>query len=245
LSLAPSTSISVFVLATIPVTASNGQQAVVTLTATTTTAGTATPVLPTVGANTDGVDIVFADAGNLITDPLAANTARDGAGTAQGAYRVAAPAVSVSKTATMLCDPLNGISSPKAIPGAIVQYSIIVANAPTAGASAILTTVTDTLDTNVTHDPGLGSPTDAATCIAGSGTSGIKIGSSVATRGLGGTLGVMTNAADSDGASIAGKVVTITFSAALPGGTFSSSTYTAGELKVGESATITYNAIVN
>jgi hypothetical protein len=52
----------------------------------------------------------------------------------------------------------------------------------------------------------------------------------------------LTNTAgDSDGASIVGQAVTITFANALPAG----GTYTAGELKSGESATITYNAIIN
>ncbi len=240
-SLAPGASVSVFVLATIPAAATNGQQAVVTLTATTTTAGTSTPVVETVGANTAGVDIVFADAGNALTDPLAANTARDAIGIAQDAYRIVSSVISVTKTATVLCDPFNGITSPKNIPGAIVQYSIVVSNAAGTGASATLTTVTDTLAATVTHDPGLRVPTDAASCIAGAGSSGFKIVSSVGTRTLGGSAGVMTNAADADGATIAGQAVTVTFATALPAG----GGYTAGELKSGESATITYNAIIN
>jgi hypothetical protein len=242
-SLAPGASVSVFVLASIPATATNGQQAVVTLTATTTTAGTTTPVVETTGANTAGVDIVFADAGNTITDPLAANTARDGIGIAQGAYRIFSSVISVTKTGIVLCDPFNGITSPKNIPGAIVRYSIIVTNAAGSGASAILTTVTDTLDLNMAHDPGLSSPTNAATCIAGTGSNGFKIVSSASGRVLGGTAstGIMTNSADTDGASIAGQAVTITFANALP----LSTGYLAGELKIGESATITYNAIVN
>lgn len=240
-SLAPNASVSVFVLATIPAGATNGQQAVVTLTATTTTAGTTTPVGATVGADTVGVDIVFADAANALSDPLAANTARDAIGIAQDAYRVVSSVITVTKTATVLCDPLNGITSPKNIPGAIVQYSIVVSNAAGTGASAILTTVTDTLAATVTHDPGLRAPADAATCIAGAGTSGFKIVSSVAGRTLGGTAGVMTNATDADGAQIAGQGMTVTFANALPAG----GVYAAGELKPGESTTITYNVIIN
>lgn len=240
-SLAPDASVSVFVLATIPAGSTNGQQAVITLTATTTTAGTTTPVAATVGANTAGVDIVFADAANAISDPLAANTARDAIGIAQDAYRVVSSVVTVTKTATVLCDPLNGITSPKNIPGAIVQYSIVVSNAAGTGASATLTTVTDTLAATVTHDPGLRVPADAATCIAGAGTSGFKIVSSVGGRILGGAAGVMTNTADADGANINVRDMTVTFANALPAG----GAYTAGELKPGETATITYNAIIN
>lgn len=240
--LAPDATVSVFILSTVPAAATNGQQAVVTLTATTTTNGTTTAVAPTVGADTAGVDIVFADPANAITDPLAANTARDAIGIAQDAYRVTSSVVTVTKTVTVLCDPLNGITLPKNIPGAIVQYSIIVSNAAGTGASATLTTITDTLAATVTHDPGLRVPADAASCIAGAGTSGFKIVSSVVGRILGGTGGVMTNAPDADGAQIgAGQAVTITYANALPAGVG----YLAGELKPGESATITYNAIIN
>jgi hypothetical protein len=240
-SLAPGASVSVFVLATIPAAATNGQQAVVTLTATTTTAGTSTPVVETVGANTAGVDIVFADAGNALSDPFAANTARDAIGIAQDAYRIVSSVITVNKTATVLCDPFNGITSPKNIPGAIVQYAIVISNAAGTGASATLTTIIDTLAATVTHDPGLRVPTNAATCIAGTSSSGFKIVSSVGARILGGATGVMTNAMDSDGAHIAGQAVTVTFATALPAG----GSYAAGELKPGESVTITYNAIIN
>jgi hypothetical protein len=237
--LAPGATATVFVVATIPASATNGQQAVVTLTATTTTTGTTTPVVQSAGDNTTGIDIVFADAGNTLTDPLAANTARDAIGIAQDAYRIVTSVLSVSKTATLLCDPFNGITNPKSIPGAIVKYSIIVSNG--AGASATLTTITDTLDASVTHDAGLRAPSDAASCIAGTSSSGFKIVSSVSGRPVAGVAGVLTNAVDTDGANIALQVMTITFANALPAG----GSYAAGELKAGESVTISYNAIIN
>ncbi|OGB59975.1 MAG: hypothetical protein A2496_23795 [Burkholderiales bacterium RIFOXYC12_FULL_60_6] len=240
-SLAPGASVSVFVLATIPAAATNGQQAVVTLSATTKTAVTMAAVAEPGGANTASVDIVFADSANALTDPLAANTARDAIGIAQDAYRVVSSVLSVTKTGTVLCDPLNGITTPKNIPGAIVQYTVLVSNAAGTGASATLTTVTDTLAATVTHDPGLRVPTDAASCIAGTSSSGFKIVSSVVGRTLGGAAGVMTNIADADGATIVGQGLTVTFATALPAG----GGYTAGELKSGESATITYNVIIN
>lgn len=243
-SLAPDAFVSVFVLATIPAGANNSDQAVVTLSATTTIAGTTTALVdPGVSANTAGVDLVFADAANALTDPLAANTARDAVGIAQDAYRVVSSVVTVTKTQAVLCDPLNGISSPKSVPGAIVQYTVVVSNAAGTGTSATLTSLTDSLAATVTHDPGLRAPTNAATCIAGAGSSGFRISSSVGARVLGGILGVMTNGADSDGAALAlnGKDVTITFANALPAG----GGYTAGELKAGETTTIIYNALIN
>lgn len=241
-SLAPDAFVSVFVLATIPASANNGDQAVVTLSATTTTAGTATALVdPSVGANTAGVDLVFADAANALSDPLAANVARDAIGIAQDAYRVVSSVITVTKTQAVLCDPQNGISSPKNIPGAIIQYTIVVSNAAGTGTAATLTSLTDTLAATVTHDPGLRVPTNAATCLAGTGSSGFKISSSVGARVLGGVLGVMTNALDSDGATLAVKDMTITFANALPAG----GAYIAGELKAGETTTLIYNALIN
>ncbi len=194
-------------------------------------------IVATAAADTPAtVDIVFADIAGTEDAP------RDAKHSAHDTYLVATGVLTVTKAVTLLCDPFNGILVPKNIPGAILQYSIIVSNAAGSGGSATLTTITDTLVANVTHDPGLRAPVDAASCIAGAGTSGFKIVSSTAGRALGGTAGVMTNAApDTDGAQIGGQAVTITYANALPAG----GAHLAGELKPGESATITYNAIIN
>lgn len=238
-SLASGASQTVYVLATIPIARVNADAAAVYLKATAKVAGSGGTgaLTETAGADTPGsVDIVFADGAGTDDGP-----GHDAAHSARSAYVVASAVISVQKTVTVLCDPYNGVTNPKNIPGAIVRYSVTVSNSGGAGASAILTTVTDTLDANVTHDVGYRTPTDAATCIAGTTTSGFKIVSSAGGRALGGTAGVMTNAADADGATIAGQAVTIDFSTALPAG----GTYAAGELKAGETATVTYNAIIN
>jgi uncharacterized repeat protein (TIGR01451 family) len=241
--LAPDATVTVFVLGDIPLGSSNGTQAVVTLTATTTTDGTTTPVVET-GANTAGVDIVFADPANAATDPLAANTARDAIGIAQDAYLISSATISVAKTATLLCDPFNGTTNPKNIPGAIVQYTITVSNTGTA--SATLSSIIDALDVNSTFEPGTATgpsaPTNAATCVAGPGGSGFNITSSAVGRALGGTSGNMTNTnADADGAAFVNPNATIDFATALPAG----GTYAAGELKPGESATVKFNVTIN
>lgn len=240
--LAAGASKTVFIVASIPLARINGDDALVSLTATAriddAVAGNLGGALTeTAGANTAGVDIVFADAAG------SDDGARNASHSARDAYTVASAIISVTKSATLLCDPVNGITNPKNIPGAIVRWTVTVSNDAAATAAATLATVTDALDANTTHDVGLRAPADAATCIAGAGTSGFKIVSSVGGRALGGTAGVMTNAADADGATIAGQNVTIDFSTALPvsGGTG----HAAGELKAGESATVTYNVIVN
>lgn len=56
------------------------------------------------------------------------------------------PHLSVSKTGLVLSDPVNGTTNPKAIPGAIVRYCIVVAN-PAGNPSATNVTLSDQLPT--------------------------------------------------------------------------------------------------
>lgn len=255
-------SATVYVVCTIPTPLANTKFAYVGLTATakgdftgpngeyvaspsTVTPGAAITFTPLANADTPGsVDIVFADGAG----PDDTTGARDGMHSAHDTYTVSITVPTVSKVATVLCDPFNGTTAPKNIPGAIVQYAITVSN-PSA-VPVILTSISDTLDivsTDVAFDPGLRAPTaSVATCIAGTSTSGIKIVSTTPnTRGVGGTLGVMTNSSgDSDGASFTSPAVAIDFANALPAGTYNSVVYAAGELKPSESATITFNVIV-
>lgn len=56
------------------------------------------------------------------------------------------PHLSVNKTGFVLSDPVNGTTNPKAIPGAIVRYCIVVAN-PTGNPSATNVTLSDQLPT--------------------------------------------------------------------------------------------------
>lgn len=96
----------------------------------------------TLGANTAGVDTVLAD-----TAYDALNTASDGLGVAKDDYTVSAAAVSVNKVTRIIEDPINTIASgnaanAKLIPGATIEYCIIVANAA-GGATATGVSVTD------------------------------------------------------------------------------------------------------
>ena len=254
LSLAPDASVTVFVLATIPAGATNGQQANITLTATTTTAGTTTAVTATAGAdNLLLVDIVFADAATTELGFVGTSAARDGQATARDAYRVASAVISVAKTSLLVCDPFNGSAAErKSIPGAIVRWTITISNAATATSSATLATVTDALNANTTFDPnlvtGAGSPATATSCTSGGGAleaggasgSGFRIVQT--NRGINSVL--TTALAGNDGADLTGTTVTINYAQALPlvagpGG------YAAGELKAGESVTVYFNVTIN
>lgn len=248
--LAADASVTLFVVATGPAAGANGAQANITLTAVTTTNGTNTPVVQS-AVDTAGVDIVFADAATVEANFVGASAARDATAVARDAYRLAAPILTVSKSSTLLCDPFNGITSPKNIPGSIVRWTVTVAN--TGSSSAVLTSIGDTLVAATTHDANLVVPTTAANCVSATGVPeslagrGFQIEYSVASAvrplgGAGGT-GYMTGAADADGATIAGQVVTIDFLTALPAG--GTGVYAAGEIKVGETATITFNVTIN
>jgi hypothetical protein len=187
--LAPDASIFLIVTADIPVAQANGTQAAISLTALTRTALTAgAGVVSQAAANTQGgIEIVFADAATLAngsgTDP--GQFARDAQAFAYDAYRVQAALISVSKTVTPICDPFNGSTGPKNIPGSAVQYAITITNAAAAGASATLSQITDALNANLTFDPGLISGAGAGTaCVAGTANQAPAVGFG-AVRGTG------------------------------------------------------------
>jgi len=239
--LAADGSATVYVVCNVPNTQVNNDVSLVSLTATTHTGGAAG--LGGLTAQDNGVDVpgavqvVFADAAG--SDDIA----RSGTHSARDGYRVTSAIIAVSKTYTLLCDPFNGITNPKNIPGAMVRWTIQVSN--TGSTSATLSTITDTLNAAMAHDANLVAPTDAATCSSATGTPeslagrGFQIEYSIPARAVGGTGGYMTGTANADGATIAGQAVTIDFAAALP--IDAGDGYAAGELKAGESATVTFN----
>jgi uncharacterized repeat protein (TIGR01451 family) len=136
-------SVVVFVLADIPVAATNTQYANVRLQAIAAVAGTSGGTLATQTAGADNptvVDIVFADAG------------RDATESAADQYSIRSAALSVTKNATVISDPFS-TSNPKAIPGAVIQYSIVVTNSSTTTAADAVN-VGDNIPANTTFVPG-------------------------------------------------------------------------------------------
>ncbi len=136
-------SVIVFVLADIPVAATNNQYANVRLQAIAAVPGTNGGTLATATAGADNpavVDVVFADAG------------RDATESAADQYAIRSAALAVSKTATVISDPIS-TSNPKAIPGAVIQYSIVVTNSSTTTAATAVT-VGDNIPANTTFVPG-------------------------------------------------------------------------------------------
>ena len=131
---------TVYIVADMPGALVNNDLAVVTLRATTATAGPPPGLGPdsteTVGADTPGaVDIVFGDAGT------------DGFEEAQGGYVVQTAALTITKTSQVISDPFNGTTNPKAIPGATIEYTVRIDNAGPSTATSV--TVTDDLTTEI------------------------------------------------------------------------------------------------
>jgi hypothetical protein len=146
--------VTVFVIGSIPNAQVNGDVAAVTLTATAREGGTVggtvgAAITEDTGADTDGIETVFAD-GAGDTD---AN--RDGSFSATDDYTVQAADITVRKISTVISDPVNGTTNPKAIPGAVVEYCIAIGNASgVADASSI--TISDPLLANITYDSSFG-----------------------------------------------------------------------------------------
>jgi len=142
-------SLRVFVLADVPLGRSTNDVAGVRLTGTAaeaTAAGSLGAVVTqTSGANTAGVDTVFADTN------AGSNTARDGIHFDEDDYTIFAANLTATKTSRVISDPLNGTTNPKLIPGAVVEYCITVANAA-GSASASNVALSDTLPGATTWD---------------------------------------------------------------------------------------------
>jgi hypothetical protein len=250
-------SATVFAVCTIPV-GTNAQTGLVGLTATArgtfnvagyiataASLNATTPVETTASGTTVG--IVLADiAGTEAGDGL-----RDAKHSARNTYSIFTAALTVSKTAVLLCDPYNGVASMKNIPGAMTQWTITVSNGA-GGSAATLTTIADAVSATLAMDPGqvagLTAPTNAATCVAGPGPLGFKVTVPVA-RVLGGsaagtnTTSYFTTTATVDGVDFVSPNITATFATILPidGATGHA---TAGLLKAGESVTLIFNTIV-
>ncbi len=235
---------TVYVVCDIPAGQVNNDQAIVGLIATARAGGGAgvqgAVLTETTGANTAGVDIVFGDIAG------SDDAARDAAHSSRSAYRVVSSTLTVTKVASLVCDPFNSLSNPKNIPGAIVRYTITITN--TGAASATLSTVTDAISANVTFDANLVTGAGgAAGCLSAApgvpesaAGSGFKLDVLADTR-PGTYPKFFTTANDADGANLNAGVVTVNYAVAMP----IEVGYTAGELKANESVVVTFNVTIN
>ncbi len=130
----------------IPLATANGGLAGVTLTATARQGGTAGSEGATVTTSTP-----YGGANNVFAEPagFGSDAANNGVSVASDVYIVSAPSLTVNKLSYVVWDPINLTTSPKAIPGAIVRYCIVVTNGA-GGATATAPTVSDPLPSQVT-----------------------------------------------------------------------------------------------
>jgi uncharacterized repeat protein (TIGR01451 family) len=137
--------VRVFIVADVPVTATNAQYANVRLTAATAVNNTPATLLgESAGAdNPATVEVVFADGASAGGDVL-----RNGRFAADDQYAVQSAALSVQKASTVVSDTFNGTTNPKAIPGATVEYAVTVTNTGTVAATGL--SLADPLPANTT-----------------------------------------------------------------------------------------------
>jgi uncharacterized repeat protein (TIGR01451 family) len=133
LTLAPDVITTVFIVSTVPLNRVNGDDAIVRLTATSTStaSGAGAPDDPTT------VQVV-------IDSPSDDDTST---------YVVETATLSVVKSSEVIEDPVNGVSAnAKAIPGAIVKYTITIQNSGSAEATNL--SVTDAISSELAYVPG-------------------------------------------------------------------------------------------
>jgi len=215
--LASGSSIAVFVVGTIPGGAINGDISGKLLTATARAGGSAggpigAALTETVGAETAAVmDTLYTDAAGP------ADAARDAKMTARDAYKVISTVLGISKSVSVLSDPTNLTTNPKAIPGATLRYTIVLNNPPAAAATAQSVVLTDALPAGVTYVAasitvnGGAAGTDASDGVDASGfnvsqaggTVSVTLGNMVANTTHTVRFSVTVNASQAPGTSIA------------------------------------------
>lgn len=178
--LAPDTNRNVFVRGDFGAGVTNGQLAGVRLTATARDSTGAALTNDSGSANVAGtVQNVFADVVGT-NDNTAAS---DGIVSTLDDYTVGAAVLSVYKSSRVVSDPVS-VTNPKAIPGAVVEYCISVANAA-GGATATNITIADVIPTNTTfvtgsilQDATVTSPGASQTCSGGTAGGSYNAGTS-------------------------------------------------------------------
>jgi len=167
--LMPDTSIIVWVAADADASLVNNNRAYVELEAT--VADGRTPGAPGAATVQDNgstddptvVNVVFANS-------VAPGSIGDGIEEARSGYVVESASLTITKTLGVISDPFNGTANPKAIPGAVVQYSVVVGNTGTVDASdVVIADVIQTPDVALATGGYNGGSSDIEVTITGGG----------------------------------------------------------------------------
>jgi uncharacterized repeat protein (TIGR01451 family) len=151
---------TVWVLATMPLSAVDGSTSVISLSAATYDAGGGLTASNAADAwDTTTVQVVFAD------EAGSDDVARDGTYSARGAYVVASALLTVTKSADVISDPFTTTGNPKAIPGAVIEYTVEINNSGSDDADSVILTdvLPATLGTPVTISGGTSSAYNSTT----------------------------------------------------------------------------------
>lgn len=144
---------TVYIVSTIPGTAVDGDVAKMHLEATAGAGGAAATEGAALADNSGAADVagtvqnVFADAAGTATG----DTANDGTHSDDGDYNVVAANITVTKSSTVISDGVSG-SNFKRIPGAVIEYTISIANTGAAAADSL--SITDTIAATMAYNAG-------------------------------------------------------------------------------------------
>lgn len=152
---------NILIVADVPLTIPDGGTSDYQLVATTVDAGTTNVTVETAGADTSGVDVVFAD----INGSAAGDINRDGKHSATGSYMANLPTLDIIKTALIYYESSVGTNDgtlannwadctvcPTAKPGAIIRYSLEIS--VTGGGTATAVIITDLIPVYSTYNTG-------------------------------------------------------------------------------------------
>lgn len=155
-------SVKILVVANIPATGANNDIIGVVLKATAHAVGGVALVNDTGADVPTGIQNVFADDhGEVGGVAVGDDVDLDGTYSMYGAYQVRSVELTLTKSATTIWDPINETTNPKAIPGAVVEYCLLVTNPGVLEATNLV--VTDHIPANVTYYPAnTGSALDTA-----------------------------------------------------------------------------------
>lgn len=171
--LAADASATVYVVANAPASASNGQVATVTLKATAREANQGTglgdAIAETAGADTPGaMDTVFADTQGV----AGVDGARDAAHSDDDDYLISLTPLTLTKATRVISDGFNSAADAKAIPGAVVEYCLILFNGSATAATDVA--LSDVLPGSIAYNAGtiFSQPTvtGGASCLTEDGT---------------------------------------------------------------------------
>ena len=166
--LAPDTGVTVFIVANIQGGLTDQQTAGLTLTAYGAVAGTggALGADYTEDGGADNATVVETVFGDPAGD--AGDVAGDGFHSDDDAFRALSATITATKTTTVISDPINGTTDQKRIPGAVVEYCVVISN--TGGQQATGVVISDDLAGQpVTYVPGSLIAGGAADCTGGAG----------------------------------------------------------------------------